>query len=364
MRVQARFEIKPGWGQIATVSADSPVFGNFGEQQVTFGAGGKSDWIEFTTSGVRPAGVALFDDHIQWKVKDIAGVPSDWININKSTHRIYFVLAPGNPIYPFQGEPFENQHEPWADVLAYSAKWAAGQSEYRGVAEEMTKCLYDLGGLYYDVNGIANYAVIPGGPPPWNFRLKKFLRDWSSPTAFKWVNCQDMGMAIAIFASSLGGPCDFRWVEPDPNHPNRPGYPVEHSFVVNFIDPIGFECDHATPGWQSTCPTNNPFWWLHDWLHDPVWAPITPGDAYRKGGFNRHAFASLNEPGGEKAYDATAMIDIDSDPDDEPGNFAYVLGCSLNARKMYGGLIDWNDVPKSDPYSGGKSPFRVNNPQE
>jgi hypothetical protein len=354
MRVRARFQVEPREVQCATVSADSLVFGNFGEQQATFGADGKSQWIEFTTDGIRPASVQFLDDIIQWKVKDIDGVPSDWSNINTSSHRLYFLLGPG---YPGRGEPCENQHEPWADVLQYSALWAAGKSIVDDVDTEITKTFYDSNAYWYDENGNPRYALF-GGAPPYSFKLKKFLEDLSRTTWFKSVNCHDMAMAVAVFSSSLGSPTGFRFVATPGGHRKQEGM---KPIVVDAIDLIGTMC----PQVPSTCPTNNVFFWLYQW---PQWGPGDDPPFERPGGFKEHGFASLqvweDQPHRDVAYDATAKIDIDNDPDDPPGWYDYVLRKELKVGDyLYEGLRDWNDCPPSDFMGGARALFYVNGPE-
>jgi hypothetical protein len=352
MRVRARFEVKPGEIQSATVSADSAVFGNFGEQQANFVANGMSDWIEFTTDGVRPAAVALSDEVIQWKVKNINGVPSDWSNINKSTHRIYFLLAPG---YPYHGAPFEIQREPWSDVLKYSAKWAAGLRVFDPVAEVITKRLYDSGTLRYDWGADPHYSYVPNAGPPYYFKLKKFLEHWSDATMVRDVNCNDMAMAVSTFSASLGVPMNFRRVKERIPYPggDRRSRGME-PLVVNCIDLIGPFC----PENKNTCPTNNALWWEHE---SEGWLQWDSPDCERPGGFGSHAFASLEAARPPTGYDATLLIDKDDDPDERPTDFDYVAGkpITVEGDVLYEGLRDHNNVPQSDPVEGQNKTFSV-----
>ena len=293
--IKAKFYIRPTTitsAKIKATTTDS-IFGNLGEQTVTF-SNGVSDYISFTPTNSTPSAIDKGTVTWQWKIRDIQGSGSPEYTFSSSgPHTIYTVLA----------TPQAPQAEPWTEALDIACTKADGQTTAAAATRDIwDDFLNDAGGTYDTVRGASQYT----GATTTSFNLTSWLANYPN---IGTVNCYDMGKSVVVFANTLG--CDTEYVFV---------YPFGY---LNCIKPIG--C-----GW-----TNNPF--------NPS-NPIVDGDSYRSG-FGNHGFSRLSG----YIYDGSVgRVDIDNDPDYGPPFTEYELDGGETWTNDYDDIvIDY--VPTSNP---------------
>ncbi|MHC4084997.1 MAG: right-handed parallel beta-helix repeat-containing protein [Planctomycetota bacterium] len=186
--IKAKFYIRPTTitsAKIKATTTDS-IFGNLGEQTVTF-SGGVSDYISFTPTNSTPSAIDKGTVTWQWKIRDIQGGGSPEYDFGSSgSHTIYTVLA----------TPQAPQAEPWTQVLDKSCVWASGEQQNDSVLEELASDLYTSGLTY---NGFQSHYKFDQWPPTkLIFDLTDFFSDWQD------ADCQDCAMFLSCLSGSLG----------------------------------------------------------------------------------------------------------------------------------------------------------------
>ncbi|NIP25294.1 MAG: hypothetical protein GWN67_07430, partial [Phycisphaerae bacterium] len=294
--IKAKFYIRPTTitsAKIKATTTDS-IFGNLGEQTVTF-TSGVSSYISFTPTNSTPSAIDKGTVTWQWKIRDIQGGGSPVYTFGSSgAHTIYTVLA----------TPQAPQAEPWTEALDIACVEADGKTTAAAATRDIwDDFFYDAGGTYDTTSGAPRYTDHGGGA---DFELTNWLNSYPN---IGIVNCYDMGKSVVVFANALGCEAEYVFVSPF-------GY-------LNCIKPIG--C-----GW-----TNNPF---------NAANPIVDGDSFRTS-FGNHGFSRLDSD----IYDGSVgRVDIDSDPDDGPPFTEYELDGDDTWTNDYDEIvIDY--VPTSNP---------------
>ena len=212
--------------------------------------------------------VGIWDLKWHWEYR--LGPHHPWHHFTTTRHRVYVVLDV--PTDPWEQGPYNagNTSLPWADVLDYACRWAAGATSKEMAAALVTLSVYELGPslVTYDCpgGGSSHYS---GG----NFDCTAFIDRLRGGIGNGiYVNCSDCATIVSTFANALG--CNL-WQ-------SRMGW----GFDLNEMLAIGSNV------WQTAC----------GW-----------------GGFSYHEVAWEGAcTANDDVYDACLRVDGDGDPTSAP----------------------------------------------
>jgi hypothetical protein len=232
-----------------------------------------SNPVCFPVSGETPGEIKSFIQVWCWYCSDINGSGSSEVHIERTSNKIFIVLTEPQPPWNTKG-----QTEPWSEALAWSCRWARGETTPEGAATKITKALLNTIGAKYDTRD---------GEPQFSepFELTRFISNFPDVGV---VNCYDMGKALVSFSNVVG--CDLSYGACWPF-----GY-------VNCIKAIG------------RCWTNNPFYRREGVNPAPIVEKDSSQGSNCRSAFYAHFFGSKSG----LVYDATLTVDIDDIPDYGP----------------------------------------------
>lgn len=208
---------------------------------VTFGSDGSTGLVPFELedSRLHDHGVGVEDISWQWQCRVQAAAP--WVDMARTEHRIYVVLA--SPTEPWTQQPATatNHALPWTSVLDLACRWATGATTRDEAASAVTRAIFRLG-----TDRTLEYGCPLGAPTMYSlgqnyeyFDLAAFLeRVDGGPGWGPFVNCTDCATAVATFANALG--CDL-WQ-------SRMGT-LTVPFLTNRIRAIGSDEFESPCGW-------------------------------------------------------------------------------------------------------------------
>lgn len=248
------------------------------EQTIVFFENGISKPVYFRVPGKTPGEIKSFIQEWDWYYSDINCSGSGKVYIGRSRNEIFIVLA--EPQSPWQKE---SQTEPWSEALAWSCKWAKGETTPEGAAEKITKALFKtIGGLYDIQEGSSRYTSDRYEEP---FALTNFIDHFPK---IGIVNCYDMGKSLVAFSNVVG--CGL-------------SYQYSSSFgYLNCIYAIG-------RGW-----TNNPFYKNKSFNPAPIVDKDSNYDTNLRSGFGNHAFGGISD----HIFDACLTVNTSCVPDYGP----------------------------------------------
>jgi hypothetical protein len=158
------YDLWQGYSNVSVITDSTDVW-RLSESTMTFQPNGASGMVSFNTdANFQQAGsVGKYPFSWSWMVTKIDGDPVTPSLIGKSGHVMYNVLdTPNAPMTV-----------PWVEVLDYACAWAQGETTATGVAEEITKGIYDDLGFKYDTrDGRALYMQAGDDS---TFELTQFL---------------------------------------------------------------------------------------------------------------------------------------------------------------------------------------------
>jgi hypothetical protein len=301
--IWARFTVSPSTITTARIWATgSDLLGGLGEQLVAF-TNGDSGFVRFTPANTTGDSVTKTLVYWHWKYKQVNGSGSAQLEAavrlghKSGPHKLYVLLNEpcAGPWLRF------GVRRPWTEALEKSCGWASGAADMPAACAAVRGHIYlGLGALY------SPYEHYTAGPTTEAFMLTNFLAAMGDMVGY--VNCYDCGKALTTFANVLGCGLSYKF-----------SYPWG---IMN--------CFYLIGGYQ--------------WQNNFGEPPILPEDDFRWG-FSNHAFTGLGADLDAYIYDATIMIDGDSNPDYPP-----CTGMAING--IYGfdyiaAVID--DIPPSEP---------------
>lgn len=227
----------------------SNVLGSVAARTVNFQANGQSGPTLFELENVRlwdlGAGIHTLTWQWQWRLD----TNSFWIDLEKTSHKIYSLLSVPN--LPWEQLPYraDNTQLPWTDVMEFSCGWALGTTSIEEAGSRVTQNIFAMGPvtMEYDCpgGGVSHYTNV--------FLTAQGLRNFFNCTAFlellggevgngRYVNCTDCATFVSTFANVLG--CDL-WqsrMQP-PNDSAAFFFPTNQMVAIGslqFSQPCGF----------------------------------------------------------------------------------------------------------------------------
>lgn len=259
--------------------------------------------VYFQVPGKTPSEIKSFTQVWDWYCSDINGSDSSEVHIERTSNKIFIVLAEPQPPWNTR-----KQTEPWVEALARSCCWARGETTPEGAAAKITKALFDRIGACYDTTEGRSMYKEP-------FKLTNFIDKFPRVEV---VNCEDMGKALVAFSNVVG--CGL-------------SYQISWPFgYVNCIKAIG-------RGW-----TNNPFYEnrARRVNPNPIVEPDSSRGSNRRSLFAFHAFGSISG----NIFDACLTVDIDDIPDyGPPHREHWMIAQPWNLYKIK--VIDKNPATKT-----------------
>jgi hypothetical protein len=153
--------------------------------------------IYLKNAKISQGGVGVSDVIWRWQfLRD-----SNWTDLERTSHRIYAVLAP--PTAPWQPNSSDssNAQIPWTEVLEYACRWASGARHVDLAAGLVTQNVNALGGIR--VTYFKDSSYIP--PDSKNFDCTKFLDRLSGGEGNgPKVSCYDCATVVSSFSNILG----------------------------------------------------------------------------------------------------------------------------------------------------------------
>ncbi len=172
-----------------------------------------------------------------------------------------------------------------------ATSWSSGTpiADLDEIAVRLTQRLFVLGWQYETRRASPLYGQ------PLDFDLQSFVSHVATPPPSWQVNCFDTGHALVSSGASLGIPMSYRqWGSTDANDPFNK---LDHA--NNVIQLIGWPAD----------PTNAPLSGAPPLIEDDC----RPTDHW----FGNHAWAMSDTS--RKVFDATMLVDTDTEPDNVSG---------------------------------------------
>ena len=250
------------------------ILGEIHSTQLAFEAG-ESRFETFGLDNHRLESSGVGVHQVVWEWQYRLGPGDAWKSMTTTRHQIYTVLE--TPKGPWLQVPnrSDNTQMPWADVLDYACRWAAGAQTLDDAAAKVTRAVYELG------PEVVRYGCETGGSSLYTdllypvFDCAGFLdRLRGTDDRPPLVNCTDCATVVSTFANILG--CDL-WQARMGNG---------RLYSLNPILAIG------SGTWQSACG------WPGFGMHEVAWKwPCTED---------------------EEVFDACLLVDADPHPGQVP----------------------------------------------
>lgn len=181
------------------------VLGAIGPLDVALDANGESGPVilPLREHGFAFAGVGAHD--VRWRWLQRGGEHEPWRQFAETSHVVFTVLR--TPTSPWLQQPFVpgNTQLPWADVLEWACRWAAGSMTREAAATQVTHALFALAGERF------RYSCVAGAPSNYSFPafdcsgfLERLAGGFGRGPN---VNCSDCATVVSTFSNALG--CDL-----------------------------------------------------------------------------------------------------------------------------------------------------------